>query len=204
MGVVVVAACGVFLSGCDPPQVARCCSAEFALEVVNATSERIRLQVAMISGYFQGYPSVPGDDYKRTDIFELSGGSRTRFAMQSVMGIVDSLEDGFYVRGFGAVFFYAKQAQVPYRGYVYLGFGCGVEVTACGTPDDGALIHHRALDGTNNNLFLEAADRPFYLEVDNDNPDLGRLVITAVPSGSPDGPIVQARNRAELTTTSVP
>ena len=36
-------------------------------------------------------------------------------------------------------------------------------------------------DGTTERLFVESPDRPFYLERDKEDPELGRLVITFVP-----------------------
>lgn len=187
---VVATACGVLLTGCDPPHIPVCCRADFSFEMVNGTSERIRLQVAMIEGHFRDYPSVAGDDYSRTEIYEMNSGARRTFAMHSEYGVVDSATDGGYIRGLGAVYFYDELARIPYRGYVYLGSGCGVELTVCGASDDGKSIRHRSLDGTTESLFSESTERPFYLEVDSDNPDLGRLVITSVPTAIPDGPPV--------------
>ena len=41
-------------------------------------------------------------------------------------------------------------------------------------------------DKRGESLFVESADRPFYLERDNDDSDLARIVITFVPSAEPD------------------
>ncbi len=80
------------------------------------------------------------------------------------------------------MYFYSSGSDVAYRGYVYLGFGCDVNLAACEDPDDDTLVVHRSSDGTPERLFVESPDRPFYLERDEKDRDLARLVITFVPS----------------------
>ena len=67
-----------------------------------------------------------------------------------------------------------------------MAFGCGVDLAVCEEFDDDTLIFHRSSDGATENLFVESPDRPFYLERDKEDPALGRLVITFVPSSTPD------------------
>ena len=153
IGFVIGLASAFCLSGCRGPDFPAFNSADYLLEVVNSSAGPIRLQVAMIDGEFQDFPRVGRDVYSRTDVFEMNVGSRRAFAMRSEFGRFDSPDDGGYVRGLGAVYFYDRQAHIPYRGYVYLGLGCGVEHGRCGVADDDGSILHRSLDGTTESLF---------------------------------------------------
>lgn len=157
--------------------------------VAACTSDPLRLQVA----YFSRYGVFDSHDYitdlvigdSHDYIIDLDANGRARFPVEisQLGGPEDSSTDGVYVRGLRAVYFFEKGSDTAYRGYVYLAFGCGVDLAICGGPDDDdPMIFHRALDGTTDNLFAESTVRPFYLEVDEENLDLGRLVVTSVPS----------------------
>ena len=43
-------------------------------------------------------------------------------------------------------------------------------------------FYYDRADGVREYLFVESADRPFYLERSKEDPDLARIVITFVPS----------------------
>ena len=125
--------------------------------------------------------------WNRPDIVELKGNSRTTLSMTWFRfgGKEDSSQDSLLARYLGAVYFYSAGSDIAYRGYVYLGFGCDVELASCADQDDDTLVVHRSSDGTLERLFVESPDRPFYLERDERNLDLARLVITFVPSAEP-------------------
>ena len=52
--------------------------------------------------------------------------------------------------------------------------------------DDTLFYYYDPADGVKEYLFVESPDRPFYLERDSDDPDLGRIVITFVPHPDDD------------------
>lgn len=192
IGFFVLIACGYLLTSCRDGVVIIedfGCRADFSLEVVNNASDQIRMQIEMFDsvGWAQTVISADGSPYaRRSGIFNLDSQRKLRFsAFSAFHGECDSPAN-FYLRDIGAVSFYEAGADIPYRGYVYLAFGCGVDLAACEEFDDDTLIFHRSSDGTTENLFVESPDRPFYLERDKDDPALGRLVVTFVPSSTPD------------------
>lgn len=94
----------------------------------------------------------------------------------------DSAADGDFVRYVRGVYFYAPGARLPYIGYTYnyrreceyahRSFGdamlCVLDVGNYASGGDGR--------------FVDSAERPFYLERDQHDGDLGRLAVTFVPS----------------------
>ena len=80
---------------------------------------------------------------------------------------------------FREIFFYAPGAEKPFVGYADGHLGCLRAWLYFGrdTPcmyDEGGALERR------DSLFRESPDRPFYLERDADDEELGRLVITFV------------------------
>lgn len=169
-----VVGCACLLCSCeDQPVVMECCIQGYSLEIVNATTDPIRVQVVMAEGYLDDRGTVELDAHGRMTL------QVTRFVLG---GRNDSSEDGVYVRELEAVYFSAEGAQLAYSGYVYLGFGCGVGLGECEDHVDDTLVYHRLSNGKLERLFVESSDRPFYLERDEQNRDLGRLMITFVPN----------------------
>ena len=192
IGFFVLIACGgLLLTTCRAAGVVEdfCCTVKFSLEVVNDASDQIRMQIEMLDldDSHNWSTNISADDWtysRRSGIFNLDRNAKLRFFASS--GFVDPNDSpaNFYLRSIGAVSFYEAGADIPYRGYVYLAFGCGVDLTDCEEFDDDSLIFHRSSDGATENLFVESSDRPFYLERDKEDPALGRLVVTFVPRGT--------------------
>ena len=190
IGIFVLIACGFLLTSCRAGGIIVedfCCAVRFSLEVVNDASDQIRMQIEMFdldnSRDWSTIISVDDRDYsRRSGIFNLDSNKKFRFF--AISRIVDASDSpaNFYLRSISSVSFYETGADIPYRGYVYLAFGCGVDLAACEEFDDDTLIFHRSSDGATENLFAESSDRPFYLERDKEDPALGRLVVTFVPS----------------------
>ena len=191
IGLLVLIVCGSLLTSCRAGGVIIedfGCRADFSLEVVNNASDQTRMQIEMFDsvGWTQTVISADGSPYtRRSGIFNLDSNERLRFsAFSAFHGECDSPAN-FYLRDIGTVSFYEAGADIPYRGYVYLAFGCGVDLAVCEEFDDDTLIFHRSSGGATENLFVESSDRPFYLERDKEDPALGRLVVTFVPSPDP-------------------
>ena len=183
VGIVVAIGYVVSLSGCDeampaPPEQ------EYSLEVINAASDRVRIQIAMMGGYWfhtvaEASRHSPALGPK---VLELDVDERKSIRVIRSGGAKDSTEDAVHVRELRSVRFLDTGAFAPYRGYEYLGFGCGVDLAVCEDSVDDTLVYHRSADGALERLFVESPDRPFYLERDSENQDLARLVITYVPT----------------------
>lgn len=194
IGLFILIVGGSILTSCRATNVVIdrfCCVVDFSLEVVNDASDKMRMQIEMFDSHdadLQWHTLIGVDvpNSSRSGIFDLDSNERLRFLASS--GIVDASDSpaNFYLRSISSVSFYEAGADIPYRGYVYLSFGCGVDLAACEEFDDDTLIFHRSSDGATENLFVESPDRPFYLERDKEDPDLGRLVVTFVPSSAPD------------------
>ena len=194
IGFFVLIACGSLLTSCRDAVIiedreAFGCAADFSLEVVNNASDQIRIQIEMSdsSHWSQTIISADGSSYaRRSGIVNLDSNEKLRFSALSIFYGECGSPANFHLRDIGAVSFYEAGADIPYRGYVYLAFGCGVDLAVCEEFDDDTLIFHRSSDGATEDLFVESPDRPFYLERDKDDPALGRLVVTFVPSSAPD------------------
>lgn len=163
-------------------------STAYSLEIVNDTSELARVDVAMADGTFLDVDlEHRGPEQRRSGswsgILTLDMGERYRFRV-SFLGGPDSDEDGHLVRYFGAMHFFVADSDVPYRTYKYPFSGCLPAL--CSDPDDDkAYAHFATRDGPPAFLFVESPDRPFYLERDQDDLDVGRVVITFVPVADP-------------------
>ena len=173
--VVLVAAFGCSVASCYFPVQEY--SADYFLEVVNDSSVRIRVQIALLNGRFR-LPS--GGLHYRSGILDPDSKERITFSINTGLGPRDSAEDNVYVRNFGEIHFYDAGADTPYRSYVYQGDGCGVDLTCWDSHDDTMFVYTRS-DGVKERLFVQSPTRPFYLERDKDDSELGRLVITFAP-----------------------
>jgi len=148
-------------------------AAAYDLEVVNQARGRVRINVAYVSG-----------------IFDLNSGERRTFRM-SVLGPRDSPADNDLVRNVATVEFYHANAVVPYEIHRYGTWWCP-------DSDDDTLCVYRRYDGATERLFVRSPDRPFYLERDKENPDLGRLVITFVPGAESLDVVNEAHQSARI------
>lgn len=183
VGVVVVAVAGAALAGL---LVASCRPAVYAdpvafylLEVANRATDRARVQVDMGGHYFLDVRMDPGAPLPSVVTVTLESGGSRIFRMQTARGTVDSQKDGYLAAGFREVHFYNGESG-PYRSYEYKSVGCDGTGWPCW--DDDTLLYHRRPNETKDYLFVESPDRPFYLEWDETNLDLGRIVITFLPS----------------------
>ena len=147
-----------------------------------------------IRGYlFLNIGAVQYEYHRRAPVFTLDRDEIYTFRM-SAFGGVDSEEDGKEVRRFCAIHFFDSQSDSPYKSYVYHLSRCGSDPD-CWDSNDDTLIEYTRTDGVTETLFVESPDRPFYLERDQDDLDVGRIVITFVPDADPvvqesDGAIV--------------
>ena len=152
-----------------------------SLEVINESGNRIRIQIAMRDDASFLVPSGAGTDYyaygHSSGILDLDGDGRTTLAMSSGVGPRDSLVNVRYVRLFADLHFYRDGAHTPYRSYVYDTWWCGPDFA-----DDTSCVYYRRADGAADRLFVKSPDRPFYLERDDVDLDLARLVITFEPT----------------------
>lgn len=164
----VVTACHVGMHS-DPSSV-------YFLEIVNNAADRVRVTVEMGGHHFQDVLTDPRESLTK-GIIALESSERRTFEVGSGIGPEDSQEDSYLVRDFHGIHFLERGRSVPYRSYEYEPIGC---VGGCG-GDDTLFVHVRS-DGVEERLFLESPNRPFYLERDERDPDVGRLVITFVPS----------------------
>ena len=153
-----------------------------SLEVINESGDRIRIRIAMRDDASFLVPRGSGTDYygygHSSGIFDLDGDQRRTLAMSSGVGPRDSLVNVRYVRLFAELHFYRNGAHIPYRSYVYDTWWCGPDLA-----DDTSCVYYRRSDGVVDRLFVKSPNRPFYLERDDEDLDLARLVITFEPSG---------------------
>ena len=169
---------GLVVASCHPALYADP-FAGYLLEVSNLAADRVTVRVKMGGHDFLDVRTESSESFS-SGVFPLESGESRKFRMQSGRGVVDSQEDGYLVSFFGAVYFYETGESDPYRSYEYKYVVCDGEGSGCW--DDLTLIFHERPDGTKEYLFVESPDRPFFLERDEENLDLGRIVITFVPS----------------------
>lgn len=176
IGVALLAGCSVTACRLAQPHIDY--AATYFLEVANDATEDVRTNFSMGGQDFMDILPFEQRSRSWSGIFSLESGERRTFEM-SLFGPPDSLEDNFFVGGLSDINFYEVDSDTPYRSYEYRSTGCGYPT--CWDSNDDTLIYHRRGDGTKDYLFVESPDRPFYLERDKENLDLGRLVITFVP-----------------------
>lgn len=176
--VMLAALAGLVTAGCRV-EAANGSAARYFLEVVNLATGGVKVNVLAGAGF------VDARHQPWSGIFSLASDERRTFEM-SIRGASDTLVDNRYLRWCGRIRFYEANSDTHYRSYAYDDVGC---TPNCWVIDDDTLIVYRSSDGTKERLFVESPDRPFYLERDTEDPDLGRLVITFVPeadTGSED------------------
>ena len=168
----VLAAC--LATACWRPMGVTDPAALWSLEVRNEASDRVRVAIGFrIPGI-----SVSWDPDPYKNVIVLDSGESRRFDAGSSLTI-DSSEDNDEVLFLDRVEFYAPEADTPYRRYVYPSYHRCVR-----GRDETHCVHERA-DGTMERLFVKSPERPFYLELDKQDGDLARLVITFVPDAEP-------------------
>ena len=177
----VVVLVGLLITSCRIPKKYEY-SARYILEVGNNAVESAKVRIFVGGQDFKdmatGVRTPPGSG---SGIISLGSGERSMFEM-SLHGPKDSLEDNDLVRSFRRVGFFEDKTESPYKSYDYAPVGCR-DVPPGADCSDDAWVHQRA-DGTEEVLFVESPDRPFYLERDREDPDLARIVITFVPEAS--------------------
>ncbi len=177
-----------FVAGCNAAQPHIDYAAEWYLEVVNEAVDNAQVQIGPGSTFLD----IPHNEGESgvwifwSDLFLLESGERRKFRM-SLTGPRDSPADNQLIRWFRGIRFYAGDSDTPYRSYEYPSRGCGEDPTCWEYVDDDTLFYYYdPADGVKEYLFVESPDRPFYLERDSDDPDLGRIVITFVPNPDDD------------------
>ena len=166
--------------------------AAYSLEIVNDAADRVQVNIRMGSTFLD-VPIAVSRDQSMTGIISLASGEKRTYMMSSGIGEDDTQEDGYLVRRFREIHFFDTEESVRYRSYEYELIGCG---NSCGPGGDDTLFLHERSDGVEERLFMESPDRPFYLEWDKDDRDLGRIVITFVPSvedGAENGQVAARR-----------
>ena len=113
-------------------------------------------------------------------ILALMSGERRTFEA-TALDMRDSAEDNGLVRSFSRIEFFEESSDAPYRIYYYLIGRCR-DIPSDSDCSDDAWTHRRYRDLKDERLFVESPNRPFYLERDKEDPELGRIVITFVPS----------------------
>ena len=169
------------LAGCVEPTVDY--AAFYHLEVANDAAEYALVRVQLGSHTERGIfyddkfkdlatgASIPYGS--GTGILALMSGERTTLEV-TVYDLKDSAADSHLVRSFSRIEF-LRRAQISLT-----------EATTTRLADvamfRSAWTHRRYRDLEDERLFVESPDRPFYLERDSEDPELGRIVITFVPS----------------------
>ena len=183
--VVVAALSGYSFSACRIGQPKVDYIAEYDLEVVNDAPELIRIRIDVGDQDFKDIETGVRDPHG-SGLITLRSREKKEFEM-SLLGPMDSPEDNYLVTSFGSIAFFEENHDAPYKRYEYLLVsydslprGCAEFPPAPDCSDDAWLFERRP-EGTEERLFVESPDRPFYLERDKEDPDLARIVITFVP-----------------------
>ena len=162
----------------------------YSLEIVNKATEPVRVDVSITVGTFlDADPEQLTPEQRRSrswsGIVTLGTGERSAFRISVLGGEgLPSNDDGELVRHFRTIRFFAANSDTPYRIYKYPFSGC--RPAFCNDPDDDtSYAHFTSVGGPPEFLFVESPDRPFYLERDKDDLDLGRIAITFVPEAEP-------------------
>ncbi len=150
---------------------------KYTLEVVNEANEPASVRLGIRGDGFRVRWDGPGFEYRSTsDLIHLDTKESRTFAMlYSSDGLdPDSAADNFLIREFFQIQFFREDTDRPYKVYGYAHSRCPGGEYRC---DDEMLVY-----GSRQRLFVESPTRPFYLERDEDDLDLARIVITFVPS----------------------
>ena len=182
----VVGGCGILLASCEGAQGVRDRVARFSLEVVNRANTAVRMQINMGHSVSMPEGRVPRG---YTGILDLDKNAKQVF-QGGTLGAEDSAADNQMVRGFEGIFFYEHGADIPYVAYTYRPNVCSYAHASSIVGDDSLCLYDIALlwwdygnsERAFDRLFVESPDRPFYLELDEEDHDLARVVIRSVPS----------------------
>jgi len=155
-------------------------SARYFLEVVNEAADSVRIHTHVGGQDFKEIPAGVRRSRYGSGIMALKSRQARAFEM-TVFGPRDSPADNNFLVAFSSIHFFAEDSDTPFRSYEYpVGGGCGEGRVGSNCSDD-ARTYRRHPDGFEERLFVESTDRPFYLERDGEDPELGRIVITFVP-----------------------
>ena len=152
-------------------------AAIFGLEIVNDASAPVGVQVGMGAARFRRPIGGGRRDYSGVEFLE--SGEKRVFEL-GVYGLDDGSRDNQYVGEFREIFFYTPGAEAPFVGYADGYLGC-LRASLYFGRDTPCLYDEGGAGERRDSLFRELPDRPFYLERDAEDEDLGRLVITFVP-----------------------
>ena len=157
---------------------------EYDLEIVNRAPESVRI-IIHIGG--QDFKDVTTGVRIRSGggsgIVSLKIGEIRMFEMSLFGGRIDSFEDNDLVRYFRRIEFLEENSDGSYKSYDYPFAGCHDVPPGSDCSDDMWISYTRS-DGPGERLFVRSSDRPFYLERDGEDLDLGRIVITFVPDAA--------------------
>ena len=197
--VTVAASGGFFLAACDRGRPHVDYAASFRLEVANVGADRVNVRIGMGVSVFAVKDRGPDGPASLSDIVALDGGERKVFRVTSPFGTRDSAEDGAVVSTFREIHFQRQHGDTPYRSYVYRLGGCHErsDGSCFDKSGDVTLIYYRREDGVKERLFVESPERPFYLERDTEDRDLGRIVITFAPTVAGGGEDAAGAERAD-------
>ncbi|MDD9985875.1 MAG: hypothetical protein OXQ31_06375 [Spirochaetaceae bacterium] len=161
IGVLVVTAHFCIVAACriDPVDVPQ----RLSLEVVNEASGRVRVRI--------------GD---ATGILDLDVGEGRTVEVAAPAWAGPPVSEYVRYLPLPGIDFFDESAASPHRRYSYYNFDC---IDATGESGDDTQCVYARTDGAVDRLFVKVPDRPFYLERDTTNPELGRVVITLVPRG---------------------
>ena len=172
---VVAATAGCLVTACQPA-VPRDPVPKWVLEVVNEADDPVRVRIAVWDG-----ASLPREaDGENGGTLVLEPGERKTFRLGGGGFGRDTSADGSrLIWAFAGLDFFDDASAAPYRSYVY-----SYAIRCAPSPCDGSHTTRVFVspDGAEDRLFAKSPERPFYLELDKEDLDLGRLVITFVPS----------------------
>ena len=167
-----ITAVGCLMTSCGPPDLSEIGTTDsyalFRFELVNQASAPVRVRYEMDGG--------------KSPIRDLGSGERHTDTILTGFGVQDTSHDNYFVGRFEGIYFYAPGAAIPYLGYTYRGRICYYARWRDLDIGYDMLCLYDTSDGAREERFVASPDRPFYLEKDEEDHDLARLVITFVPS----------------------
>lgn len=162
--------------------------ARYRIEFVNQAADTARVLIHVDGDIFREIGTGSQWSSYGSGIVALESNERRVFDV-SAFGTMDSPEDSDLVRSFSRIDFFGETSDTPYRSYYYPLRGCRDVPPGSDCSDDSWV--HRHPDGTEERLFVESPERPFYIERDTEDPELGRVVITFIPEANA-GPVAAA------------
>ena len=164
--VTIGALAGCFVLACRP-EGTRDYTRGWYLEVANQADDEIRVAVSVSDLTLPSAPSIT--------------------IVLGFGGVPGSWELGVPRTFVGGVHFFGPDSETPYTSYVYYAYACSdhVNVDCEGPGSEASMIYTRS-DGATERLFVKSPERPFYLELNQDDGSVRKLVITFVPSARQD------------------